>query len=54
MYVSQLHAGHWYIGQFTNSTLPRLPADLDRAYDTRAQAMAALAEYHRRHTIKGA
>ena len=48
MYITQLYAGHYYICQFTNSRLPLLPRDLDRAYDTRAEAEAALAEYHRR------
>jgi hypothetical protein len=54
MYVTQLYAS-WYICQRTSSRLPSLHFDLDRAYGTRAEAEAALAEYHRRtNPTKGA
>lgn len=55
MYVTQLYAS-WYICQRTSSRLPALHLDLDLPYGTRAEAEAALAEYHRRinTTTKGA
>ena len=54
MYVTQLYAS-WYICQRTSSRLPALHLDLDLPYGTRAEAEAALAEYHRRiNTTKGA
>ena len=51
MYVTQLYAGHWYICPFTTSRMPSLPRDLDIAYDTKREAEAALAEYHRRRAF---
>lgn len=52
-YVTQLHAGDWYVCpyQFTHKDSARVPADLDHAYARKADALAARDEAERRYVV---
>lgn len=49
-YVTQLHAGHWYVCPYTfkHKASASVPFDLDRAYETKAEAAEARDEAERR------
>jgi hypothetical protein len=47
MYITQLHAGDWYICRYTSTKLHRSQfcRSIDKAFDTKAEAEAALSQW---------